>query len=151
MLSWKDSQSKCISIDFVPFNFLCYFWYSSCFNFQLQAIVSNCCSASAAMAAACNCSVSLWMELAAVTCFLSLCILFSCLFRSDALANALVQELQTKGFSPRCLLSWSLRWDLCLKALSHIWHANGLSLLWTLSCFFKSGARIKDFPHTSQL
>lgn len=72
------------------------------------------------------------------------------------LAKALVQDGQTKGFSPRCRRSWSFRWDLCLKActhtdtgqtlrqvkdrqadyltgrdptLSHIWQAKGLSLL----------------------
>lgn len=89
------------------------------------------------------------------------------------LAKALVQDGHTKGFSPLCLLSWSFRWDLCLNAcrqtgeekpwretnrwtfgeltFSHIWQANGLSLLWTLSCFFRSGARMNDFPQTSHL
>lgn len=43
-------------------------------------MVSRCCS-SAAMAAACSVSVSLCSE---PSCFLSLCMLFSCRFRSDA-------------------------------------------------------------------
>ena len=86
-----------------------------------------------------------------------------------------MQEGQTNGFSPLCLLSWSFRWDLCLNAcrqrgstaerqtdmweadrwdrceltLSHIWQAKGLSLLWTLSCFLRSGALMNDFPQTS--
>lgn len=37
------------------------------------------------------------------------------------------------------------------RTLSHIWQANGRSLLWTRSCFFKSGARMKDLPQTSHL
>uniref|UniRef100_A0A4W6FN61 Uncharacterized protein n=1 Tax=Lates calcarifer TaxID=8187 RepID=A0A4W6FN61_LATCA len=45
-------------------------------------------------------------------------------FRSDALMKALSQEPQLNGRSPRCCRSWSFRWDLCLKAFSHIWHAK---------------------------
>lgn len=50
--------------------------------------------------------------------FLSLCMCLSCL-----LANASAQQPHTKGFS-LCFLLWSLRWDSCLKTLSHKYHAN---------------------------
>uniref|UniRef100_A0A8C7NA05 Uncharacterized protein n=1 Tax=Oncorhynchus kisutch TaxID=8019 RepID=A0A8C7NA05_ONCKI len=79
-----------------------------------------------------------------------LCIVFQWRFRSEALMNAFSQEPQLKGLSPLCCRSWSRRWDLCLKAFSHIWHPKGLSLLWTLSCRFKSGPRMNALPQTRQ-
>uniref|UniRef100_A0A8C4P104 Uncharacterized protein n=1 Tax=Dicentrarchus labrax TaxID=13489 RepID=A0A8C4P104_DICLA len=62
---------------------------------------------------------------------------------SDALMKALSQEPQLNGRSPRCCRSWSFRWDLCLKAFSHIWQAKGLKPEWIFRCSLRCAAVVK--------
>uniref|UniRef100_A0A3B4U268 Uncharacterized protein n=1 Tax=Seriola dumerili TaxID=41447 RepID=A0A3B4U268_SERDU len=76
---------------------------------------------------------------------------------SDALMKALSQEPQLNGRSPRCCRSWSFRWDLCLKAFSHIWHALpqttqrwGLKPEWIFRCSLRWAAVVKALGQCSQ-
>uniref|UniRef100_A0A3Q3L8F5 Uncharacterized protein n=1 Tax=Mastacembelus armatus TaxID=205130 RepID=A0A3Q3L8F5_9TELE len=69
-----------------------------------------------------------------------------CTCGSDALMKALSQEPQLNGRSPRCCRSWSFRWDLCLKAFSHIWQAKE----WIFRCSLRCAAVVKALGQCSQ-
>ena len=64
----------------------------------------------------------------------SVCVL-RCFKCSDICEKALSHRLHLYGFSPVCILIWTLRWPVCEKALSQWLHWYGFSPVCVLRCF----------------
>lgn len=57
-------------------------------------------------------------------------------------------RFQARGFSPKWVFWWIVRYDLTLNDFLHSLHSKGFSPVWIFSCVERFDFWLKRFPHT---